>query len=367
MTPPCTRMPGRLSWRNSAELFDGAGVILFGTDHRTNSLTGVVQDNMPDNGLAEYDEHYLFIDPRVRFTKSFPDKKVAHDYLFTTDEEIRKSEYYHWLAGHGFRYFLGMRLQVTNEIAARFAVQFSPRQQERINAGAIELLVLLLPHIERALQVNQHLNVVETTRDALTDVSESLSTGVILLSQRRNVFYMNKPAHDLLRRRDGLTLRGRRISALRPSENARLNTCLSAAYRMHDGMLTAVDGRAEISRPSDGRPLTLIVVPVRSRALLTQAAERVVMILINDPTTSDDIPAEALRDAYGLTAAEARLATALVRGLSVKEYAMQAQITENTARWQLKHVMSKTRTRRQSDLIKLILTGPARLQRTPHA
>jgi DNA-binding CsgD family transcriptional regulator/PAS domain-containing protein len=348
------------------QLFEGAGVILFGTDHRTNSLTGVVQDNMPDDGLAEYDEHFVFIDPRVRFTKSFPDKKVAHDYLFTSDEDIRKSEYYDWLARHGFRYFLGTRLQVTNEITARFAVQFSPRQQERINAGSIKLLEILLPHIERALQVNQHINVVETTRDALTEVSESLSTGVILLTQHRDVFYMNKAAQDLLQRQDGLTLRGRRISARRPSENDKLNGCLSAAYRMHDDMLTAVDGLVEISRRSDGRPLTLIVVPMRSRALFTQTAERVVMILINDPTTSDNIPAKALKDAYSLTAAEARLATALVRGLSIKEYAMQARITENTARWQLKNIMSKTQTRRQTDLIKLILTGPARIHRTPH-
>lgn len=344
-------------------LFDGAGVLLFGTDSRTNSLTGVIQDNMPSDGMAEYDQHYLFIDPRVRFTKTFPDKKVAHDYLFTSDDEIRRNEYYDWLARHGFRYFMGTRIQVTDELAARFAIQFSPRQQDSVNSDSIRLLELLLPHVERALQVNQRLNVVETSLAALMELSQSLPQGVILLSKQREVFYMNEPAEELLRQRDGLTLRRRRIAALRASENDRLNACVNAAYRMHDQILSNFDGLLEISRPTGKRNLTLIVVPVRSRTLVTHSSERVVMILINNPSEFETLPAEELKRVHGLTAAEARLAAALLRGLSLRAYATEARITENTARWQLKQILSKTGTHRQSDLIRLILTGPARLIR----
>lgn len=70
-----------------------------------------------------------------------------------------------------------------------------------------------------------------------------------------------------------------------------------------------------------------------------------------------------LRRLYELTPAEARLAAALVAGESVQEFAERTDISEATARTHLKHVLAKTDTRRQSDLIRVIMTGPAMLGR----
>jgi DNA-binding CsgD family transcriptional regulator len=61
---------------------------------------------------------------------------------------------------------------------------------------------------------------------------------------------------------------------------------------------------------------------------------------------------------YGLTGAEARLLQALVRGERVGTYAKNAGITLNTAKGYLKQLFSKTQTRRQSDLLRLVLSNP---------
>ncbi|MEQ1593406.1 MAG: helix-turn-helix transcriptional regulator [Thiobacillus sp.] len=68
-----------------------------------------------------------------------------------------------------------------------------------------------------------------------------------------------------------------------------------------------------------------------------------------------------LRRFYALTPMEAKLAAALVAGDSLKEFAERAQIGEATVRTHMKHVLAKTGVRRQAELVRIIITGPAML------
>ena len=65
---------------------------------------------------------------------------------------------------------------------------------------------------------------------------------------------------------------------------------------------------------------------------------------------------------YGLTAVEARLTAILADGKSVNEACELLDITQNTARTHLKRVFSKTDTNRQTELVKLVINGPASLR-----
>jgi DNA-binding NarL/FixJ family response regulator len=56
--------------------------------------------------------------------------------------------------------------------------------------------------------------------------------------------------------------------------------------------------------------------------------------------------------------ARCRVAHALVGGERVGTYAKQAGITLNTAKGYLKQLFSKTRIRRQFDLLRLVLSNP---------
>ena len=62
---------------------------------------------------------------------------------------------------------------------------------------------------------------------------------------------------------------------------------------------------------------------------------------------------------YRMTPAEARLTQALVNGLSLQEYAAQAELSFHTVRSQLKAVVGKVGVGRQADLVRVVLTGPA--------
>ena len=61
-----------------------------------------------------------------------------------------------------------------------------------------------------------------------------------------------------------------------------------------------------------------------------------------------------LRQAFGLTEAEARLAARLARGDSVHDIASDHRVAIHTARGQLKSVLAKTHTHRQAELVALV-------------
>jgi DNA-binding CsgD family transcriptional regulator len=62
-----------------------------------------------------------------------------------------------------------------------------------------------------------------------------------------------------------------------------------------------------------------------------------------------------------LTPAETRLAIALFKGQSVEDYAKEAAISINTARWYVKQVYAKIGVKRQAELIQLLLKSTAHI------
>jgi DNA-binding CsgD family transcriptional regulator len=78
-------------------------------------------------------------------------------------------------------------------------------------------------------------------------------------------------------------------------------------------------------------------------------------VFITDPERETQTDPELFRHLYGLTPAEARFAVRLLSGEGVEEAADRLQITINTARTHVRHVLEKTGTHRISDLVRVLL------------
>ena len=65
-----------------------------------------------------------------------------------------------------------------------------------------------------------------------------------------------------------------------------------------------------------------------------------------------------MRQLYGLTPSEARVANLLLEGCEVREVAERHGITLETCRFNVKRVLAKTGTRRQSELSRLMMSLP---------
>jgi DNA-binding CsgD family transcriptional regulator len=110
-----------------------------------------------------------------------------------------------------------------------------------------------------------------------------------------------------------------------------------------------------VTRPSGKRPITVLVRPARGESLKSaQAAPAALMVLL-DPEFSVDAEERQLRELYGLTFTEARLAKLLMDGKTVEDCCKELGVRSSTVRMHVRNLFHKTGVRRQSQVISLLL------------
>jgi DNA-binding CsgD family transcriptional regulator len=107
-------------------------------------------------------------------------------------------------------------------------------------------------------------------------------------------------------------------------------------------------------RPS----LVVLVSPLRAPAALPSLAEPSLALVILRAPEEVPMPSETeLHSLFALTPAEARVACRLV-GETVDEIAEALDVGVATVRSHVQHLLAKTGTRRQSELVRLLVSGP---------
>ena len=88
-------------------------------------------------------------------------------------------------------------------------------------------------------------------------------------------------------------------------------------------------------RPSGKRPYGILVSPVSRNYPALSAFRPAICVVITDPENKTPLPHHQLRTAFGLTAAEAKLAALLAAGEELRSAAEKLEITYGTARARL--------------------------------
>jgi FixJ family two-component response regulator len=146
------------------------------------------------------------------------------------------------------------------------------------------------------------------------------------------------------------------LKAIRPAETKALHSALAACCAPTPADVTTVPLSGGSSAPS----IRAVVAPLSVEPGPGRTA--LAAVLVDDPGRSGIGPnAEMLCGLYGLTSAEGQLAARLVAGATLQEACDALGIAITTGRTHLSRVFAKTGTGRQSDLVGLVLTGPALL------
>lgn len=189
---------------------------------------------------------------------------------------------------------------------------------------------------------------------------DRLATAIIVVDGEGRVLHMNQAGGRLVAERDGFAVDAGQIcrGAVAPETQA-----LHAAIRaqaMAGGSEEAVTA-VSLTRPSMRHPLLVIVTP-----LGTEPADGggSVALFVADPARPPALDAEVIGRLYGLTGAESRLACSLASGHDLADAAGALNVTMESARTYLKRIFVKTDTRRQAELVCLILASPALMART---
>ena len=215
--------------------------------------------------------------------------------------------------------------------------RFDERDRKRLDR--------LLPHLQRALQLRRRLGAIEVSSAGVAAL-DALAIGAVVCDGGGAVLFANTAAEMHARRGDGLVLGGpgHGVAAFYPGESVLLKRLIADAADGGSGGAVALTGY-------EGGRLFVLVAPLAER--LANEPGRV-LVTMRPAAAGPTFDAVTLVRLFDLTPAEARLALALLAGRSLAEYGAERKVTENTLRTQLAHVLRKTDTGSQRELVRLL-------------
>jgi len=211
-----------------------------------------------------------------------------------------------------------------------------------------ELLRALIPHFAHAISTSRRLGDLEDRLTMAEDLIDKVSYGAIVAGPDGRVIHANRIGEALLRHGDAIAVCQDGLRAATPAGTAALRKLVFEASRGNGGV-TALE------RPNHAGTVYVSATPLRP-APDTPAAR--VLLLLRDPANLPSFPADHLRSLFGLTLAEARVASLLQQGRTTAEIASILGISINTARVHLNALLSKTGTHRQPALMRLLMGLP---------
>lgn len=183
-----------------------------------------------------------------------------------------------------------------------------------------------------------------------------LNIGLVVTTGTGRLLLANRLAEQILETRDGLERTPDGMFQAMKGCCAGLSTLLQQAARTaNTAKQPREDAVVAVQRPSGKRSFTLLVRAVK------RAAEREIkggpsaLVFILDPQLPVEAAEAELRQLFGLTSTEARLANLLMEGRTLDECCDQLRIRRSTGRTHLQHLFEKVGVQRQSELVSLLL------------
>jgi len=326
---------------------------------REDGSYGTIGSPSLDAARLEYDRDEWWRHD-IRFARAAPHGYFARTDAITerdivTPEELETLPFYaEFLPRHGLKWFGAVSISPDPHVAAALSVQ---RSQDKPAFTDDELAVIarLGRHVENALRLGVRLINAEGSQQALIDVLARLGVGVFLLDATGRVIFANAASEQVAG--DGLTVVQGRLTAKVASSQEALRTAIAGASLDDAATLSAPPRRVLIPGKEQGGLLAVHILPVR--AVPGEGVENLLIdvsvIAVVTSAQPGEPPDPALvRDLFGLTLAEARIAALIGAGLAPRNASLALGISEETARTTLKRVFAKVGVSRQSELAALL-------------
>lgn len=317
-----------------------------------NATTVSCRTGYSADDIRQYMDLCAATDPWRIYGGKLPDGTVAADFEFCPREEMEASaafrefyaprDYVHGVGGIILNNNLGQ-----SAISVSRGVKDGP-------FGESEKAILrrLLPHLRRAALLHGELGSVRTQLNTFAGHLDRYPYAFLLADAERRVLYANKPARELAQRNDGFAIEAGRVSLSSPKQNLALQKEMRKMSSERDDSLQRVD----VLRPSRKTPYRLLLMPVETSNFIPLGVSLpAVSLLIIDSESQHHPDPAVLRALFSLTPAEANITARLVLGRNLEEIAAEAGTSYETVRTHLKHILSKTETKRQGELIALVL------------
>lgn len=223
-----------------------------------------------------------------------------------------------------------------------------------------DLIKFMVPHLQSALMLRRRFVDLREQNLSLEAALNLLSLGIVFVDHAGNVVLMNRSAEKIVDCNDGLSIKNRKLRASIPVEAARLEKLICAVVPTGKAEGYPAGGSIAVSRMKK-HPLTITITPLLGERADFPPHSTAAIVFICDPEQELKFPADSLKQLYGLTPAEARLAVLLAKGHSLIEASAICGVSHNTVRSQLKNIFAKTGVSHQSGLIRMLFSAFANL------
>jgi len=340
----------RSRWIPTLERLAGAFAACNGTilSHDARTVSFDYQWGTPPEWIQAYAENFAAINPLSNIGWHAEVDEPITALRFMTADELRRTRFHReFLAPLNWFDFIAVILEKS---AARFSLMSFTRHVDQEPPGEREfaLIRLIVPHVRRAVIFH---GIVEREAARAADfatVFDRLETPILLFDAAGSCIETNAAARAFLSTTDALWLDGGgvkvRAGDLRaPVDGSHGDAPMSFAFDQ-----------------ADGRHRVAHVLPLTDgfRDRMGRQRRAVSAMFIQAVGALQPLPGEVLVRLYGLTPAETRLIVLLARDHSLGEAAATLGIARTTARTHLQRIFEKTGTRRQSQLMKLVLSTP---------
>lgn len=269
---------------------------------------------------------------------------LEHD-LASDDERKNLSHYNDLYLRFGYPGFAMTGLKANRQLWA--VTMLRDRSQGHFQRGDVPLLSALNHHFRRMILFSETLAIREG--GAALQAFNVSGTAGFLLGADGCVLRHSRRAEDLLGQ--GLTIVARHLLAEDVEGNRELGALVHKAVSRE--LSSAVESGLSVLIPrKERRPLLVEALPTIGMISDAFAATSAIL-LVFDMEERPRMPEKRLALLFGLTAAEARVASMLVAGKDIPTVAEEARITLETARTHVKQILAKSQTHKQTEFIVL--------------
>jgi DNA-binding CsgD family transcriptional regulator len=218
-----------------------------------------------------------------------------------------------------------------------------------LTATDLDEMRVLAPHLRRAIVISRLLETSEKAARSFAEALDATRAGVVLVDRGRHLVHANRVARAMLAAGDPI----RAVAGALELPGEVVPGALLRAITGASETVAGSKGAGVPARRSDGRPLTVQVLPLERLHRSTLPNDAVAAVFVAESATGPATTAEVLGLLFDLTPAEARIFTLIVEGLDLPEIATQLSISRETAKTHLGRIYRKTGKQNRVELLRL--------------
>lgn len=229
-----------------------------------------------------------------------------------------------------------------------YEVYFSMQRglsQEAFSSEDTDKLAWIIPHMRSAIAMRDRTLALSTMASLSARLIERLSFAVAVYTPERRMLLANTAGERW----------ARRLDPAGKTADWQLSRHFADMLQAACDPANPLGAQAARAIDNHGNQAEILVLPLpATHAFASQWQQPAAMVIVHEPGAPSVLLDTVLRNLYGLTPAETRLASRMATGEGLPEAARQMRIRHETARTQLKSIFLKTGCTSQPQLSHLL-------------